>query len=527
MLTNDYTVTRESLRLFRGEVRFRNHPGVWRTTDQKEESRTVRRKSDSLIVPEKPGNAGGGKEYCRSPVKLRKHVPYAETEEQMDTKLARIAEISGKRREERFTSLIHLIDKQALWDSHLEQPGDKAAGTDGVTKARYEADLETNLDDLLARMKRQAYKPQPSRRTYIPKDDGGKRPLGIPAYEDKVVQRVMSKILNAVYEPRFLDCSYGFRPGRSQHMALKALDTLLMRQPVRYVVDVDIRGFFNHVDHEWLMRFLECDIADPNFLRLIRRFLKAGVIEDGAYEETDEGTPQGGLISPILANVYLHYALDQWFEVHVKRKLCRGKAGMVRFADDFVCGFERKEDAEAFYTALVERLGKFNLDIAEEKTKIIRFGRGSEAECKQAGLRKPGTFDFLGFRHYWGKGKSGKHRLLRKTSPKKFVKKVKEFKTWARENRHLPEAEFVETVRKKLRGHYQYYGVSDNYGGIHAYYSAVLRLVHKWRNRRSQKRSFTLDKFKLFLIRNSFPMPQIVVNLFGNSVNGGLKSRMP
>jgi len=444
----------------------------------------------------------------------------------MDTALTRIAEVAREKPKERFTSLAHLLNKQSLWDCHLELPADKAAGVDGMTKQQYETNLEANLEHLVERMKRQAYKPQASRRTYIPKDEKSMRPLGIPAYEDKIVQRAMSKVLNAIYEQKFLDVSYGFRPGRGQHMALRALDELLMRQPMRYVVDVDIKGFFNHVDHEWLRKFLEISIADPNFLRLIWRFLKAGVMENGVREETEEGTPQGGLISPILANVYLHYVLDLWFETHVKRRVCKGKAGMVRFADDFVCCFQYEEDAKAFYGELVERLRKFNLSIAEEKTKIIRFGRGAEAECKQASLRKPETFDFLGFRHYWGKGKSGKYRLLRKTSPKKFRNKVKEFKRWARQNRHLPEKEFVDAVRRKLNGHYQYYGVSDNYSGIASFYMAVERLMWKWRNRRSQKRSFTWDKFKLFLERNPMPAPRIRVNLF-TSANGNLRSRMP
>lgn len=438
--------------------------------------------------------------------------------EQMDTRLSRIAEVARTRPKERLTSLAHLLDKQMLWDSHLELPADKATGIDEVTKAEYEINLEANLEDLVARMKRQAYKPQPSRRTYIPKDEKNLRPLGIPAYEDKIVQKAMSKILNAIYEQRFLNHSFGFRPGRNQHQALRELDRIIMRQPMRYVVDADIKGFFNHVDHDWLMKFLAHDIADPNLLRLIRRFLKAGIIENGTFEETTEGTPQGGLISPILGNVYLHYALDLWFEMEVKRRLCKGKAAMVRFADDFVCCFEREEDAKAFYAELVGRLKQFNLSIAEEKTKIIRFGKGSESENDQDGRRKPGTFDFLGFRHTWGKGKSGKYRLLRKTSAKKFRTKVKAFADYIRRNRHMKEQELVAEVSAKLNGHYQYYGVSDNITGIQAYYRAVLFLIRKWRNRRGQKRSFTIEKFEKFVKRSRLPLPKIKVNLFASKV---------
>jgi hypothetical protein len=253
-------------------------------------------------------------------------------------------------------------------------------------------------------------------------------------------------------------------------------------------------------------------------------------MEDGQFEPTEEGTPQGGIISPILANVYLHYALDLWFEVTVK-KACRGNAGMVRFADDFVCCFEREEEAKGFYTSLIKRLAKFGLEMAEEKTKILRFGSGSEVECKKIGLGKPETFDFLGFKHYWGKGKSGRFRLMRKTSAKKFRTKIKDFKVWVMNNRHISEFELVKTIKSKLNGHYQYYGVSDNFRGIRTYYEEILRLTLKWRNRRSQKSSFTLEKFKMFRMRNAFPRPIIRVNLFNsqyaNLRNDNVKSRMP
>jgi RNA-directed DNA polymerase len=435
----------------------------------------------------------------------------------METKLARIAEIAKTKPTERFTSLAHMLDKQMLWDCHLELPAGKATGIDRVTKEKYEEHLEENIEDLLARLKRKGYKPQASRRTYIPKDEKSLRPLGIPSYEDKIVQKGINEILQAIYEQDFLDFSYGFRPGRGQHDALRALDQIIMRKPIRYVVDADIRGFFTKVDHGWMMKFLEHRIADPNLLSLIRRFLKAGIVEDGHFEPTEEGTPQGGIISPILANVYLHYALDLWFEVAVK-KACRGKAGMVRFADDFVCCFEREEDANGFYASLITRLKKFGLEMAEEKTKILRFGIGSEMECKKIGLNKPETFDFLGFKHYWGKGKSGRFRLMRKTSPKKFRIKIKEFKLWIRNNRHMSEDDLVKILKSKLVGHYQYYGVTDNYRGINKYYDQILRLTLKWRNRRSQKRSFTLEKFKLFRKRNPLPLPCIRVNLFSSNM---------
>lgn len=437
---------------------------------------------------------------------------HAEVGKQMITKLARIAEVAKTKPKERFTSLVHLLNKQGLKDCYLELPAGKAAGIDKQTKEKYGTNLEANLEDLVARMKRQAYKPQASRRTYIPKDEKSVRPLGIPAFEDKIVQKAMSRILNAIYEQKFKGFSYGFRPGRNQHQALQDLDKHIMHPTCQYVVDADIKGFFNHVDHDWLMKFLEHDIADPNFLRLIRRFLKAGIMEDGKFEATREGTPQGGVISPILANIYLHYVLDLWFDVYVKQQMCKGKAEIVRFADDFVCCFEREDDAKLFYAELQQRLKKFNLSVAEKKTKIIRFGRGAE----NGGDGKPGTFDFLGFRHYWGKGKNGKHRLKRKTSPKKFQMRMRDFSAWIRKNRHMPEPELVESIRRKLQGHYQYYGVSDNFDGINAYFREVLHLTRKWRNRRSQKKSFTIEKFNMFLARNPLPKPRIMVNLYAS-----------
>lgn len=500
------------------QVLFRNSTRVCQSTNQKEVRQMVRRESDSTIVLMIMGNAMGGKGGYMTSILMRKQMLHAEVGKQMITKLARIAEVARTRPKERFTSLVHLLNKQTLRGCYYELPADKAAGIDGQTKEMYEFNLETNLEDLVARMKRQAYKPQASRRTYIKKDENSFRPLGIPAFEDKIVQKAIGKILNAIYEQKFKEHSFGFRPRRSQHQALRALDKIIMHPQMSYVVDADIKGFFNHVDHEWLIKFLEHDIADPNFLRLIKRFLRAGIMEDGKYEQTIEGTPQGGVISPILANIYLHYVLDLWFEIYVKRKMCKGKANIVRFADDFVCCFEREDDARNFYAELIIRLKKFNLSIAEEKTKIIRFGRGSENKPGDGTNGKPGTFDFLGFQHYWGKGKSGKYRLKRKTSPKKLKMRIKEFTDWIRKNRHMPEQELVEAIRRKLIGHYQYYGVSDNFDGIKSYFRTVKYLIWKWRNRRSQKRSFTWEKFNMFLMRVQLPQPKIMVNLFSSKV---------
>ncbi|MFB6367913.1 group II intron reverse transcriptase/maturase, partial [Paenibacillus elgii] len=342
----------------------------------------------------------------------------------MQTKLARIAEGAKARPKESFTSLYHLLNKELLMQCHRELDGAKATGVDEVTQAAYEQNVEENIRYLVERLKKKQYHPQPVRRVYIPKDANSKRPLGIPSYEDKIVQLGLNKILQAIYEQDFLNMSYGFRPGRSCHDALRALNRALEFGKTNYVVDADIRSFFTNVDHEWLMKFLKLRVSDPNIHRLIRRFLKAGVMENGVWEAAESGTPQGSILSPLLSNVYLHYALDMWFEVAVKRA-CHGEAHIVRYADDYVCCFQYKNDAERFYQALLPRLAKFQLSIAEEKTKILEFGRFAVENCRRKGQRKPETFDFLGFTHYCSKSLKGTFRVKRKTSRKKFNAKVK------------------------------------------------------------------------------------------------------
>lgn len=304
----------------------------------------------------------------------------------MYTKLERIAEIAKEKPNEKFTSLIHLINKEMLTICHNELKANKAVGIDGVTKDEYEENLDENLENLLERMKKFKYKPQPVRRVHIPKPGSEKkRPLGIPSYEDKLVQLAINKIVTQIYEQDFIDNSFGFRPNRGCHDALKILNVYLSKRNINYVVDVDIKGFFDNVDHEWLMKFLNHRIADKNLMRYISRFLKSGVIENGKFQKSYEGTPQGGIISPILGNIYLHYVLDLWFE-KVVRKYCKGEAYIVRYCDDFVCCFQYEHEAKNFYEALKKRLAKFNLEVAEEKTKIVYFGEKAYFDRKFGGL---------------------------------------------------------------------------------------------------------------------------------------------
>jgi RNA-directed DNA polymerase len=398
---------------------------------------------------------------------------------------------------------------------HAELESDKAAGIDEVTKQEYGENLQENIEGLLARMKRQAYKPQPVRRVYIPKADGKKmRPLGIPAYEDKLVQKSLNNILTSIYECEFLDCSYGFRPGRSCHDAIKAVGEILETKKISYIVEADIKGFFDNVDHGWMMKFLQERIQDPNLLRLISRFLKAGAMEEGKLQATDKGTPQGGIISPTLANVYLHYVLDLWFAVKVTKE-CRGEAYLIRYADDFICFFQYKDEAEAFYGKLIQRLRQFNLEIAEEKTKILEFGRFAESNRAKRGSGKPETFDFLGFTHYCSQSKNGKFRVKRATSRKKFKTKLKEYAAWLWQNMHTPIEKLIRTLNQKLIGHFRYYGITDNSGKISAFRYLIRRKLRNVLNRRSQKKSLTWEKFAKLEGRFPLARAKIYVNIYG------------
>jgi RNA-directed DNA polymerase len=432
----------------------------------------------------------------------------------METKLTRIAELAKLNPDLVFTSLAHLLDENFLKQCHHELPSGKATGISDVTKEKYGEELDKNIQGLVERLRRQAYRPVPVKRTYINKPGTKKkRPLGLPDHEDKIVQRAVTKILNAIYENDFLDSSFGFRPNRSCHDALKILNVYIEGRYTNYIVDADIKGFFDNVDHGWMMKFLKHRINDASLLRIIARFLKGGFMEEGKYFSSDKGTPQGGVISPILANVYLHYVLDLWFEKTV-RKQCKGQAYIVRYADDFVCCFQLKSDAEAFYLALLNRLDKFNLEVAQDKTKIIPFGRFAERDCKRNGQGKPPTFDFLGFTHYCSESKKGKFRVKRKTSRKKLNAKLKKHKEWLKIHRTTNIRDIMDRITRSLIGYYNYYCITDNLQTVENFLDRIRKLLFKWMNRRSQRKSFSWEKFKLFLEKYPLPKPRIKVNIY-------------
>jgi group II intron reverse transcriptase/maturase len=435
-------------------------------------------------------------------------------EESVATKLKRIAEKARNDPSCRFTSLFHLMNHDLLWECFWDLKKCKASGIDQVTKEKYEEDLMDNLAALIERLHRMAYRPQPVQRVNIPKPGSNKtRPLGIPTIEDRLVQSGLSKILQCIYEQDFIEDSYGFRPNRSCHDALRTLNQTVERYGTQYIVEADIRGFFDNVDQDQLMKFLCHRIADKRVLRYIKRILKSGVQEDGVFCASDRGTPQGGVISPLLANLYLHYTLDLWFE-RVFRKTCTGTTRFIRYADDFVVCFKHEADARRFRVEMEVRLNQFGLEIAPEKTKILEFGPRAQGRAKQRG-EKAETFDFLGFTHYCTTSKNGKLFCVgRKSISKRITVKLKLFKEWIRSSRTDPTAEIMETAANKLRGHYAYYGVTGNSKSIRNFYYEVERLLFKWLGRRGKRGSLTYEKFRLLLQRFPLPTPRILVKLW-------------
>ena len=435
-------------------------------------------------------------------------------DESVETKLQRIAEKARSDSNFQFTSLFHLMNVELLLGCFEGLRNNAASGIDGITKEQYAEQLEENLHDLVNRLHRMAYIPQPVVRVNIPKPGSDKlRPLGIPALEDKIVQAGLSRILQAIYEQDFIDDSNGFRPNRGCHDALRALSQTVENQPINQIVEADIQGFFDNVDQDQLMEFLSHRIADKRILRYIKRFLKAGIQEEGIFRASERGTPQGGVISPLLANIYLHYTLDVWF---TKRfiKTCTGTARLIRYADDFVVCFQTEADAKRFRVEMEERLNQFGLEIALEKTQCIEFGVFAIKRAKARG-EKAATFDFLGFTHHCSRSRNGKRfRMKRKTLSKRFSAKLRAYKMWLKKNRTLSTPEIIERTVRKLRGHYSYYGVTDNSKGINAFYYEVKGILYKWLNRRGKKGCYSWEKFAKLLARYPLPLPRIMVTLF-------------
>src|SRR5438309_4167759 len=397
------------------------------------------------------------------------------------TYLLGIAKNAKSDKRYRFRNLYRELDEELLSDSWRLLRKDAALGVDRVSAAEYEANLEENIHQLVERLKRKSYRARLVRRQYIPKGDGRMRPLGIPATEDKLLQLAVKRLLEAIYEQDFLSCSYGYRPRVGALDAVDQLTVKLQFGGYHHVVEADIKGFFDNLSHEWLMRMLAERVDDQAILRLIKKWLKAGVLDtDGKVLRPEGGTPQGGIISPLLANVYLHYALDLWF-AKVFRRNCRGEAFLVRYADDFVCGLGREEEAQRLYGELAERLRKFGLDLAADKTRVIPFSRYRRGET---------SFDFLGFEFRWGTDRKGQARLKRRTSRKKFRSSVKRVAEWCKKNRHRRVGEQFKRLNAKLRGYYNYYGVHGNYISLEQFFYQVRRLHLKWLNRRSQRQSY-------------------------------------
>ena len=429
----------------------------------------------------------------------------------MTTKIARINQISKERPKEIFTSIYHLINKELLKECFDELDGNKAVGIDKITKDEYRLKLDSNLDTLIEKLKDKSYRPSPARRVNIPKANGKLRGLAIANFEDKIVQMAIKKILEAIFEPKFTINMFGFRPNRGCHDALKYLNHCIMYNKVNYILDADIKGYFDNIDHDKLMKCLKMKIRDNNLLRLIKRFIKAGILENGMYIKGELGTPQGSILSPVLANIYMYYALILWFEKI--KKISKGYIEIINYADDMIICFQYENEAKKIYELMKIRLKQAGLEFAEDKTRLIEFGRFAMERRNKRGLGKTETFDFLGFTHYCGKSKNGKFRVKRKTCKKKFKQKVQEYKMWIKQNRNGQLKNIIITTKKKLTGHYNYYGITDNIDSIRKYHYCINKLLFKWLNRRSQRKSYTPEQFKQMLKVFELPKPTIKVKI--------------
>jgi group II intron reverse transcriptase/maturase len=432
----------------------------------------------------------------------------------MGTDLTRIRAYVVKNPNAVMTSLYHHVtDIDNLRSCFEDLNGTKAVGIDGVTKDEYQENLDENLKDLSERLKRMGYKPQSKRRSYVPKPGSEKgRPLAISVFEDKIVEMAVKMVLNQIYEPIFLESSYGYRENRSPHQCIDAIGKTIQQKRINHVVEADIRSFFDRLNWEWLGKFLRHRIGDERLLRLITRMLKAGIMEDGLTRASEEGAPQGSIVSPILSNVYLHYVLDLWFEKRVKPYV-KGEAHLFRFADDFLCAFQFKEEAENFERILNDRLEGFGLEIAPEKTRRMEFGPYAVQNVKRRGETRP-SFTFLGFTHYCGRTRYGHFKVKRKTSIKKIRAKLREYTEWIRKSRgKMPTGELMRRAKARIQGHLNYYAITDNSRMCNTYHYWFMRITFKWLNRRSQRLSYNWKSFNQMLKDVNWPKVRIKVNL--------------
>ena len=474
-------------------------------------------KSDSAIVAVKLANKTAEFEAVAELVEPRagtkgnteqSHTRRTQCRSSVSQRLNRVRNAARQRKKERFTALLHHIDVDLLRESFLALKRRAAAGVDKVTWEDYDAQLEDNLQDLHKRIHSGAYRALPVRRVFIPKADGRQRPLGIAALEDKIVQRATVAVLNAIYEEDFLGFSYGFRPKRGQHDALDALSVAISSTPVNWILDADIKGFFDAVNQDWLIRFVEHRIGDERIIRLVRKWLKAGVLEDGQWQSSDMGTPQGAVISPLLANIYLHYVFDLWVKQWRKRE-AKGKVIVVRYADDIVAGFELETDARRFWDAMRERFEQFGLELHGEKTRLIEFGRFAADRRKRRGQGKPETFTFLGFTFICGKSRRGTFQLQRKTRTDRMRAKLSEIKEQMRKRMHASIPEQGAWLRSVVMGFFAYHAVPTNQRGLSAFRYHVVELWRKSLRRRSQKTKLTWERMTQ-LVNDWLPIPRIL-----------------
>jgi group II intron reverse transcriptase/maturase len=424
----------------------------------------------------------------------------------ISTILQEIAEQAIQYPDEAFTTLIHHIDEEWLREAYHQTNKRGAAGVDGVTAAEYAANLEENLRDLLERLKEGRYKAPPVERVWLDKEDGRKRPIGKPTFEDKIVQRAVVMLMEAVYEPQFYDFSHGFRKGHSAHQAIQELREQCNRLNINWIVDADVSGYFDEIPHGQLRELIKQRVNDGGILRLIGKWLNAGVMEEGNLTYAEKGSPQGGVVSPMLANVYLHYVLDEWFEQEVKPRM-KGRCFLLRFADDFIIGCELESDARRIMEVLPKRFGRYGLSIHPEKSKLVKFGKPPKNNPPNP---RNGTFDFLGFTHYWGKSRRGYWVIKRKTARKRLRRTVKALWQWCKENRHLPLKEQHQMLTLKLRGHYQYYGIRSNYRQLEKVLQRAKEGWRYWLNRRSRQQDMKWEKFTEVIKLFPLPKPRIV-----------------